>query len=262
MMEPPAEVSAVARAAGLGMLRRAERLVTTSFYYRVAATFVLMGAAGLVFVGWLMSSGPAPLWLRVVMLVLAFGGVGFVAWMVAMALRRARTVGAVDLYEYEGGFVRTSLSETAVFPWSGVDFVETFYVVGGAQGSGSRRRVHFLRRQDEAGRASEPLDLGRDSDRIAALVTAAALPAAVDAARSPAGVRFGALAVGPSGVTVGENALPWPQVQRVVREGDQIRVYRAGASKPWAREPIGAVPNVPVLLAVVERLRAEPGAVQ
>jgi len=261
MMEPPAEVSAAAQAAGLGLLRRAERLVTMSFYYRVAATFVLMGAAGLGFVGWLMSSGPAPLWLQVVMLVLAFGGVGVVVWILATALRRARTVGAVDLYEYEDGFVRTKLSETTVFPWSGVDLVETLNV-GGAQDSGSRRRVLLRRRQEETGRASEPLDLGRDSDRVAALVTAAALPSAVDAARSPAGVRFGALAVGPSGVTVGEKALPWPSVERVVREGDHIRVYRAGASKPWAREPIGAVPNVPVLLAVVERLRAEPGAAQ
>lgn len=159
MTDPPAEVRAAAT--GLGTLRRFERLVTMAFYYRVVASLVLVGVAGLVFVGWLLSRRPGQGWLSVVLSVMAVAGVGVWVWLLAAGLHRARTVGAVDLYEYEGGFVQTSRLETIAFPWSGVYFVESFSFEGGAQGSGSRRRVYYLRRQDELGETGALLSLNR-----------------------------------------------------------------------------------------------------
>jgi hypothetical protein len=257
VVEPP-EVRAAA--AGLGPLRRVERLVTQAFYYWAVAGLGAVGVAGVGLLVLLMRRAPEP-WFRVVLALFGLGGLAYLCWVVGLALRRARTVGAIDLYEYDGGFVRSSRLDTIAFPWSGVAFVENVFYEGGAQGSGSLRRVYFLRRLDDLGRTTEPLSLHRDVDRVAARVTEANLPDALATARSISGIAFGALMLGPDGVTFGEETTPWIRLDRVVREKDEIRLYRDGERTAWARTPIGTVLNAPVMLAVAASLLADAGRV-
>jgi hypothetical protein len=247
-------------AAGLGPLRRVERLVAQAFYYWAVAGLGAVGLAGVGLLAWLMSRAPES-WFRVVLVLFGLGALACLGWVVAAALRRARTIGSIDLYEYDAGFVRSSRLDTVAFPWSGVAFVENVFHESGAQGSGSLRRVYSLRRLDALGRTTEPLDLHRDVDRIAARVTEAILPDALAAARSTSGVTFGALMLGPDGVTLGDETTPWIRLDRVVREKDEIRLYRDGQRRPWAKTPIGTVLNAPVMLAVAERLLADAGRV-
>lgn len=245
-------------AAGLGPLRRVERLVTQAFYSWVAVGLGAVGLAGAGLLVMLMSRAPES-WFRAVLAVLGLGGLACVGWLIAAALRRGRDVGAIDLYEFDGGFVRSSRLDTIAFPWSGVAFVENVFADGGAQGGGALRRVYFLRRFDDG--TSEPLSLHRDVDLVAARVTEAILPDALAAARSASGVTFGALLLGPDGVTFGGETTPWIRLDRVARERDEIRIYRDGQRRPWARTPIGTVLNAPVMLAVAERLLADAGRV-
>ena len=254
MSEPDPAVPPEVRvaAAGLGPLRRVERLVTQGFYYWAVAGLGAVGVAGVGILVWLMSRAPES-WLRAVLVLFGLGGLAGLGWLIAAALRRARVVGAIDLYEFDGGFVRSSRLDTIAFPWSGVAFVENVFAESGAQGSGS------LRRLDDLGWTSEPLSLHRDVDRVAARVTEAILPDALAAARSTTGITFGALMLGPDGVTFGDETTPWIRLDRVVRERDEIRLYRDGQGRPWAKTPIGTVLNAPVMLAVAQRLLADAG---
>lgn len=258
MSEPDLAVPPEVRvaAAGLGPLRRVERLVTQAFYYWAMAGLGAVGVAGAGFLIWLMRGMPEA-WFRAVLALFGLGGLAYLGWLMVAALRRARIVGAIDLYEFDGGFVRSSRLDTIAFPWSGVAFVENVFAEGGAQGSGSLRRVYFLRRLDDW--TSEPLSLHRDVDRVAERVTEAILPDALAAARSTTGVTFGALMLGPDGMTFGGETTPWIRLDRVVRERDEIRLYRDGQRRPWAKTPIGTVLNAPVMLAVAERLLADAG---
>lgn len=252
----PAEVSAAA--AGLGPLRRVERLVTQAFYYWVVAGAAVIGAIGVGLIGWLTTRSPEN-WFRAVLMLFAVGIAAWFGWVIAVGLRRARTVGPIDLYEYEGGFIRTSRRDTTAFPWSDVTFMENVFYESGGQGDRLLRRVYYLHRLDDAGRTAEPLSLHRDVERIAARVTEAALPDALAAARSASGVTFGALVLGPDGVTFGDETTPWIRLDRVAREKDEIRIYRDGRRRPWARTPIGSVLNAPVLLAVAQSLLDDAG---
>ncbi len=252
MVDPPAEVRAAA--AGLGSLQRFEWLVTRNFYYLITVELALIGVAGLAFLGWLTRRPPGEGWLRIVVLVPA---VSLLVWMLMVALRQARKVGAVDLYEYEGGFVRASGSETVVFDWEGVEFLESASSEGGALRASSRRRVYYLRKRNVPGHTIEPLQLHRDIDRIAALVMAATLPATLAAAHTDFGTTFGPLSLGPFGVTAIGVTIPWTEVDKVVREYDEIRVYRTGQTRPWARSPVSIVPSAALVLAIAAHLRAE-----
>jgi hypothetical protein len=252
----PAVVQAAA--AGLGPLRRVERLVAQAFYYWTAAGSAVVGAGGVGLTVWLMTRSPEN-WFLAVLGLFAVGIVVWFSWLIAIGLRRARTVGAIDLYEYEGGLVRSSRRDTIAFAWSAVAFVENVFYENAGQGSRLLRRVYYLRRLDDLGRTTEPLSLQRDVERIANLVTEANLPDALAAARSATGVTFGALMLGPDGVTFGDETAPWIRLDRVAREKDEIRIYRDGQRKPWARTPIGTVLNAPVMLAVAESLLHDAG---
>jgi hypothetical protein len=248
---PPAEVRGAA--AGLGALRSVRHLVTPGFYAWAVAGIAGAGLAGLAAIGWLMGRTPES-WFRFVLASFGLALLAGAGWLAAVGVRRALVVGPVDLYEYDLGLIRSSRLDTAAFPWSAVVLIEHVYR---ETAGGPTRRVFSLRRFDEAGRSTEPLLLHGDVERISARIIEAALPDALAAARSPAGITFGPLTLGPDGVSHGGETTPWSRLDRVVREGDEVRVYRDGRDEPWLRAPIGAVPGAPVLLAVAERLLAD-----
>ncbi|GAB2918528.1 DUF6585 family protein [Streptomyces mayteni] len=86
-------------------------------------------------------------------------------------------------------------------------------------------------------------------------VTAVQLPLAQAALREGRPVAFGDLTLAPAGITVPKGTAPWHDVQRVGVENGVLVVHRAGASGAWWRKPVAKVPNVFMLMELVEQLR-------
>jgi hypothetical protein len=253
-VDPPPAVRDAA--AGLGPVLGHRREDPPPLWWFVTGVVVIT-VAGEWLCGYLAVRGADP-WLTAVLGLLMVGGVVYAASLIVLVTGQVRTREPVDVYEFEGGLVRATGGDVAVFPWRGSTLVENVALEGGGQGGLTQRRVFTLRAADHSGRI-EPLILTRDHERISALVVQASLPDVLAAARSPLGASFGALTLGPDGVTVDGTTTPWMRVERVVRDRDELRVYRRGEAKPWARRPVGQVPGLPLLLAAAECLLADAG---
>jgi hypothetical protein len=90
-------------------------------------------------------------------------------------------------------------------------------------------------------------------------VTRAQLPVAIESLRRGEAVRFGDLSVQATGLTSERRGmLPWTDIEKVQVRGGFIEVSKAGKWLSWSNSPVSRIPNVFVLLALVEALH--PGS--
>jgi hypothetical protein len=104
-------------------------------------------------------------------------------------------------------------------------------------------------------------DAGELGRAIEIAVSRRLLPPARAAVAAGEAVAFDKLAVHRDGLVLGEtDLLPWDRVQAVQVGGGYLTVRKAGQWLSWFRAPVEAVPNVTVLLALLESVRGQTPA--
>ena len=66
---------------------------------------------------------------------------------------------------------------------------------------------------------------------------------------------FGAVDVGPGGITVGKHTLRWPEVDVLERVSDKLEVKQVGKKKAWKKVDLDEIINLHVLMGVVQAKR-------
>jgi hypothetical protein len=82
------------------------------------------------------------------------------------------------------------------------------------------------------------------------------LPRALEALQEGKRLEFGNLAVDVEGISDGRDHLPWREVESIDTKDGKVRVKRAGRWMNWSSTRVSAIPDVFVLLALAEALRA------
>jgi hypothetical protein len=263
-MDVPEPVSRAAAWHRLGAPRRVSRQVGPWAYARLFAGGLAM--AGFM-TYWTVDAARAWSggWEEYVLVAILAGAVAFGVGVSVTAVVRAIKTGAVDLYEFDGGLVRTTAGGVTAFRWSEVEFVEAVYWKAGAEGSGHLSRNYLVRRRD--GSAHVPIERAADAGHLADRIAEVARPATEQRLASGAEVAFGAIVLGPRRLAVRGESIAWPEVDRVVRESGPrgevtIAIYRRREPKPWASAPIGTVPDARVAVELAartaERLNQRP----
>ncbi|HVK10465.1 MAG TPA: DUF6585 family protein [Gemmataceae bacterium] len=70
---------------------------------------------------------------------------------------------------------------------------------------------------------------------------------------------FGAVEVGPGGISVGKDTLRWPEVDALERVSDKLEVKQVGKKKAWKKVDLNEVVNLHVLMGVVQAKREGEG---
>jgi hypothetical protein len=115
---------------------------------------------------------------------------------------------------------------------------------------------HQLVLMDGAFRPGELCVLGEEIERQ---VTAVRLPRAMAALEEGKRLEFGTLAVDLDGISNGRDHLPWREVESIDTAEGKVRVKRAGRWLNWSSTRVSAIPDVFVLLALADALRAIQG---
>ncbi len=92
-------------------------------------------------------------------------------------------------------------------------------------------------------------DVENLGDHLSQEITRALLPKAIMAYQAGQNVTFGSFTVGPQGVSNGYETLSWDMIESMSANAGNIYIRTAGKSRDWAK--VKSVPNVPVLLALV-----------
>jgi hypothetical protein len=71
-------------------------------------------------------------------------------------------------------------------------------------------------------------------------------------------LEFGPVTVGPVGVKIGKDTLPWPEVDSLERAGDKLEVKKVGKKKTWNKVDLNDLVNPHVLLGVAAAARPAP----
>jgi uncharacterized protein DUF6585 len=95
--------------------------------------------------------------------------------------------------------------------------------------------------------------LGEEIERE---ITAVRLPRALTALQQGQRLEFGSLAVDITGISDGRDHLPWREVESIDTKDGKVRVKRAGRWLNWSSTRVSSVPDVFVLLALADALRA------
>jgi hypothetical protein len=66
---------------------------------------------------------------------------------------------------------------------------------------------------------------------------------------------FGAVEVGPGGITVGKDTLRWPEVDVLERVSDKLEVKQVEKKKAWKKVDLNEIVNLHVLMGVVQARR-------
>ena len=106
-------------------------------------------------------------------------------------------------------------------------------------------------------RPGELCVLGEEIERE---ITAVRLPRALTALQEGQRLEFGNLAVDINGISDGRDHLPWREVESIDTKDGKIRVKRADRWLNWSSTRVRSIPDVFVLLALAEALRAVNGA--
>lgn len=99
--------------------------------------------------------------------------------------------------------------------------------------------------------------LGEEIERE---VTAVRLPRALAALEEGKRLEFGHLAVDLTGISDGHDHLSWREVESIDTKDGKVRVRRADRWLNWSSTRVSAIPDVFVLLALADALRAMHGS--
>ncbi len=85
-------------------------------------------------------------------------------------------------------------------------------------------------------------------------VTRAQLPKAIERFNTGQAVAFGPLSVGPSGITAGDQSLPWSEIEDVPTRNGMVSVKRSGKWLAWKRAQVSQIPNYFIFDALVRAI--------
>lgn len=91
-------------------------------------------------------------------------------------------------------------------------------------------------------------------DRITREINKIRLPRAIDALEAGRRLDFGPLGLDLGHIYNRNVPLAWPEVESITVRSGYLRVKRAGKTLAWAKKPIGAIPDVDVLLGIARAL--------
>lgn len=98
------------------------------------------------------------------------------------------------------------------------------------------------------------------AERVQKGTFAALWPKALAELAAGRAVEFGDVEAGPDGLRTGKQFLPWADVKEMTVSQKNLAVKRRGGWLPWLAKDVSAIPNVHVLFAVYEVMRAAPSA--
>ncbi len=132
----------------------------------------------------------------------------------------------------------------------------------------ARGEHHMLTLVDRAGRRLELRNVVTDFPALVALVKRETLTRLLPAARAALSggeaLTFGPITIDRHEARVGDARLPWAEVESLTGDGSTVKVRKRGTFLTWAEQPLSAVPNAHVLIAVAQdrlKPREEAGAV-
>ena len=84
-----------------------------------------------------------------------------------------------------------------------------------------------------------------------------AAPKAVERFNAGQLVSFGPLSVGPSGITAGDQSLPWSEIEDVQTRKGMVSVKKSGKWLAWKRAQVSQIPNYFIFDALVGAILAQ-----
>ncbi|MBA9003269.1 DUF6585 family protein [Thermomonospora cellulosilytica] len=193
-----------------------------------------------------------PRWLGALGVLLAFGYLGAVWWILhGGALRGWGLV----VYAFENGLVRVTRRGTHACRWDEMRGVTT----AGVRRTPGRRPPWRYRVTDAEGGGfvlGDELPGVRDlGEVLVAEVGRRVLPVQLAAVEGGATVVFGPFAVDREGIVLNGERVPWRAVRSVAAGGGEVTVRRADAPQVMT-VPLDRVPNAAVLVEICRRLRS------
>ncbi|HEX7733731.1 MAG TPA: DUF6585 family protein [Ktedonobacteraceae bacterium] len=162
------------------------------------------------------------------------------------------------VYVYERGFVFKKGSQAAQpFRWDQIEAawhsVTRHYRNGIYTGTTHRYRV---RRNDgyEVILNDRFNKVGELGDLVHNSVTSAKIPQVLAAYNAGQAITFGPLSVSTQGIWNGKSMLPWAEVKDISIQSGYIAVSKAGKWLRWSSQPVSAVPNPFLFIALVRRV--------
>ncbi|MDR7276345.1 DUF6585 family protein [Catenuloplanes atrovinosus] len=177
----------------------------------------------------------------------AFVGAGILVGVTVEEVSRGRRRNRPHLYEFTHGLVRAHRGTITAYAWDDLEYVERATYHHGAQGTGSWSYATVLRLRDGTGE----VDILAPLDGVAGRIADAALIRARDSLLHGTPVHFGAITAGPGGLTIGDEFLPWRDLDRVDVGRRFVEIRRAGHRRPWRSLPIGDVPDSRALASLI-----------
>jgi hypothetical protein len=244
------EASAAARIASLGALRRTfgpvPRSVKTT--HTVGSICIVLGAVA--FVGGIVlaiTSDAGMLCLSAIGLAL----VAFGVW----AVRRSQADASLSVALYNQGLVYSVRGDQQVYRWD--DLSEIWQVIFTPRhGDYGMRTSHTYRLVAHDGRRLTLDDRVEGITELGQALQKAASPHQLEAAlaRFAQGetLTFGRLSVGGEGLTLGRRTLAWGDLASAQLSCNHVYITAKGRKATWAGLPVRELPNVLVLLALVE----------
>jgi hypothetical protein len=162
------------------------------------------------------------------------------------------------VYVYENGFVFKKGNQAAQpFRWDQIEAawysVTRHYRNGIYTGTTHKYRV---RRSDgyEVNLNDRFNKVGELGDLVHNSVTATKIPQVFAAYNAGQTITFGPLSVSTQGISNGKNLLPWAEVKDISIQSGYIAVSKAGKWLRWSSQPVAAVPNPFLFIALVRRV--------
>lgn len=160
------------------------------------------------------------------------------------------------VYVYENGFVFKKGSQAAQpFRWDQIEAawysVTRRYYNGIYTGTTHKYRV---RRSDgyEISLNDRFAKVGELGDLVHSKVAAAKMPQVLAAYNAGQTITFGPLSVNTQGIWNGKGSvLPWAEVKDISLQRGYVAVSKAGKWLRWSSQPVSAVPNIFLFLALV-----------
>lgn len=179
------------------------------------------------------------------------------------------------VYEFDGGLVSQEAGgRTEVFPWTRISKVtrigtheskngryaltQFVYTVTRDDGAVMELRGSYVSPERRAG--ADPESRGarfnRLGDAVSRRVSAAKLPAAREALARGEHLQFGMLTISTGGVVERKGTVAWNQIRDVRMRNGVLDIYQAGRKLALTTLTVSSVPNLPLLLALLDELRS------
>lgn len=244
------EASAAAKIASLGALRRTFGPVRRSVRATRSIGLICIVLGVVALVGGIVlaiTSDAGMLCLSAIGLALVAFGVWAVRW------SRAYTDLRVALHEQ--GLVYSAGGEDQVYRWDELAEIGQV-IITPRHGDYDRRTSHTYRLVTHDGRKLVLNDRLQGITDLGQALQKAASPRLLEAAlaRFAQGetLTFGKLSVGREGLTLGRRTLAWGDLASAQLSGNHVYITAKGRKATWAGLPVRELPNVLVLLALIE----------